>query len=70
MNAEEKIKCKSGNCIYGLCCIECDGQKSEGHQCGCILTEDCLNKEEILADCKYAYVSTESNEIKEDWYIN
>lgn len=49
------IKCKNTDCVYGHCCVECDGQKSQGHTCDCSIAEDLLHdKELILQKCEYA----------------
>lgn len=49
------IKCKNTDCIYGHCCVDCDGQKSKGGQCSCNIAEDLeFNREEILKRCEYA----------------
>lgn len=55
MKSEKIISCSNTDCIYGHCCIECDGQKSQGGQCSCDIAEDLdFNKEEILKRCNYA----------------
>lgn len=49
------IRCCNTDCIYGHCCIECDGQKSEGFQCSCDIAEDFeFDREEIINKCKFA----------------
>ena len=51
------IICKNGDCVYGHCCAECDGQKSSGYQCGCNYAEDLeYDKEKILLYCEFADV--------------
>ena len=59
------INCLKCRCAYSHCCIECDAQKSKGGQCGCNMTEDCMNRDGILKICPYAEKSQNHNSAKE-----
>ena len=49
------IKCSDNKYKCEYCCVECDGQKSEGGQCSCDTTEDlAFDKNRILKEYESA----------------